>query len=494
MRPPHWTSTPEVFASNAALSTRVTRTARRGELRRIHGRIYTANLTDPLEEVVQRNRWQVVDLLFPGAVVSHRSALAPAPHEVGAESTLFLSGGYDRIIRLPGLRVRQMAAPGPLPGDQPLEGSLFRASPVRAILECLKVRRIRGSDSPALSQDQLRRALDQLLDGGIPGASVLQAARELAAPLKAESALERLQLLMGGGFSAPIPPVNAAPEPPPRRLPRSSDPWDPGVMRALESLRKALARWNVTPRADLSRTGSPWTTLAFLDAWASCALDGWTFDAAEGEGAVFQRRVPAGREDDAAILLATWQLLANPVEMSFSARDRSAEGFITGLQRRHRGIFQTAAATGGEGVGGGSPGDRKPTRSPDRIHATLLRGFELYSTLGEPLPRAAFLLCLITETNPFPQGTGVVARAAMNAELIASGERRILFAPAPAPPYLPALEALRRDGDASPLLRLLEAAHAKSAELDLRNRLNAAREIQGWGTGRRGWVRRFFPW
>ena len=450
---------------------------------------------DPLEDVVRRNRWQVVGLLFPGAVVSHRSALSSTPDEEGMEDTLFLSGDYDRIIRLPGVRIRQMAGPGPLPGDQPLEGHLFRSSPARALLECLKVRRVRGPYSPALSEDRLRRTLEDLLNGGIPGASLLQAARELAGPLRAESALERLQRLMGGGPSIPRPPVAAAPDPPPRLLPRSTDPWDPEVMRALESLREALARWKVTPRADLSRIGSQWTTLAFLDAWASCALAGRTFEAAEGEGAVFQRRVPQGRDGDAAILLATWRLLSSPVEMSFSARDRSAEGFITQLQRHHRGIFRTAAPSGGGEVEGGSSGEAGgPTMSPGRVHATLLRGFELYRTLGDPLPRAAFLLCLVTETHPFSEGTGVVARAAMNAELIASGERRILFAPTPAPPYLPALEALRREGDASPLLHLLEATHKRSADLDLRNRLTAAREIEGWVTGRRGWVRRFFPW
>jgi hypothetical protein len=529
MRPRRWTSTPEVFPSTADLSTRVTRAARRGELRHIHGRIYTTNLTDPLEAVVRRNRWRVVDLLFPGAVVSHRSALPGEPD--GAEGgnagqTLFLTGAYDRIVQLPGLRVRQMAGPGPLPGDRPLEGTLHRASPARALLECLSVRRVRGAASPGLPLDRLRARVARILEEGTPGRSLLRDAGELAAPLRAGAAIERLGHLVaafGGVEGGAVPlakpedaladdasrepagpapsdsealrstPPTAPPSPPPTpAAPAAGVPWDPGVIRGLEALRQALASWTPAPRTDLARSGTQWTTLAFLDAWGSCALEGRAFDPAEVERAVFQRRITPGREGDVAVLLGTWRLLASPVEMTFSARDRSAEGFVTQLHRHHRGIFPRAAATRAEGpledLSGAEGG---PGVEPERVHPTLLRGYELYRTLGEPLQRAAFLLCLVTEVHPFPDGTGVVARATMNAELIASGERRILFAPAAEPPYMPALDHFRREGDPRPLFRLLEEAQERSSTLDVRNRLKAATEVSRWGSEPRRRMPRF---
>lgn len=565
MQPERWKSSPEVFPSTADLSTRVTRAARRGELRQLHGRIYTTNLADPLEAVVRRNRWKVAGLLFPGAVVSHRSALAEfawgagadergdfpvdgtAGGRAGAEArTLFLTGAYDRIVQLPGLRIRQMAGPGPLTGDRPMEGSLHRASPARALLECLSVRRVRGPGSPGLPADRLRAEVEWILEEGITGRALLRDAGELAAPLRAGAAIERLGHLLaecggievsppsrGGAFSwnavpvaprdthpdtprdtrldtppgalrDPHPPAPSDPSPPALQAagrapstplppsPRAHAPeWDGDAIRRLEELREALAPWNPPPRTDLARSGTQWTTLAFLDAWGSCALEGRAFDPAEVERAVFQRRITPGREGDVAILLGSWRLLASPVEMTFSARDRSAEGFVTQLHRHHRGIFPRGTVRGGGPTPDGDaddPGD--PGVEPERIHPTLLRGYDLYRTLGEPLQRAAFLLCLITEVRPFADGTGVVARATMNAELVAAGERRILFAPAPEAPYLPALDHFRREGDARPLLRLLEEAQARSAALDVRNRLGAAREVAAWGSEpRRRWPR-----
>lgn len=517
MQPASWTSSPEVFPSTADLSTRVTRAARRGELRRVHGRIYTTNLRDPLEEVVRRHRWRVAGLLFPGAVVSHRSAL---PGD-DPEETLFLTGSYDRIVQLPGLRLRQMAGPGPLPGDRPLEGSLFHASPARALLECLLVERVRGTGSPSLPLPLLHGRLQALLDGGTSARELLEQARRLVQPLRAHPALERLMLLLaervepetvlavGGAPAAGSTASSGVGEIGTRAaLPRPSAPtagsrarppavaWDPEAIGDLEALREVLTGWSTPPRPDMVRSGAQWTNLAFLDAWTSCALDGRVFQPPEVERAIFQRRVAPGREGDAAVLLGTWRLLSSPVEMTFSARDRSAEGFITQLHRHHRGIFpRSATPEGGEDrkeVGEGSPEEDRGVPA-DRLHASLIRGYHLYRTLGEPLQRATFLLALVTRLRPFREGTGVVARATMNAELIAAGERRILFAPAPRAPYLPALDRFRKEGDPESLLRLMVEAQDRSAALDVRNRLRAAAEVASWGSQPRRRASRFLP-
>lgn len=617
MQPGRWSATPEVFPSSADLSTRVTRAARRGELRRIHGRIYTTNLADPLELVVRRHRWRVVDLLFPGAVVTHRSALAGDDDEQ-EEGTVFLTGGYDRIVRLPGLRVRQMAGPGPLSGDRLLEGSLHIASTARALLECLLVERVRGEGSPSLPLALLRSRVEGIAAEGPGGRTLLRDAGELAAPLRAGAAVERLGHLLAewgliqpgaaatvrrgrgagavsagqapgvgaplrrggsageeaplgvgaptdavptvgaGPEAAPLPdvpaaldaaplpetapltgtaplagtapltgaaslagaggvprPADAGPEaapvtppetpalseaaPPPASARPPAPPWDTGTIRMLEALREALASWSPPPRTDLVRSGNQWTTLAFLDAWSSCALEGRAFDPLEVERAVFHRRVAPGREGDVAVLLGTWRLLASPVEMTFSARDRSAEGFVTQLHRHHRGIFPRRShfleGESGEEVRAGSvDADDPEAVAPERVHATLLRGYDLYRTLGEPLRRAAFLLVLLSATRPFPEGTGVVARATMNAELIASGERRILFPPAPEAPYLPALDHFRREADAAPLLRLLEEAQGRSAALEVENRLRAATQVAAWGSEPRRRFLRSLPY
>ena len=75
-----------IFAGEAPAATLSAR-VRRGELRRLARGIYTTNLSDPPEEVVRRNRWAITSTLFPGAVISDRSALPGAQ----VPTTIFLA-------------------------------------------------------------------------------------------------------------------------------------------------------------------------------------------------------------------------------------------------------------------------------------------------------------------------------------------------------------------------------------------------------------------
>ncbi len=72
---------------------------------------------------------------------------------------------------------------------------------------------------------------------------------------------------------------------------------------------------------------------------------------------------------------------------------------------------------------------------------------------------------LVAEVHPFDDGNGRLARAMMNAELIAGAQRRILI-PAYREDYLLALRALSRDQRAEPMLRMLTRAQEFSARID----------------------------
>src|SRR5207244_2421517 len=92
----------EVFRTSAELSDAVSRAVRDGQARKLHGRLYTTNMVEEPEAIVRRNLWQVVSLLFPGTVLSHRTALEMRPTPGG---TVFLTGRSNRVVGLPGLRV-----------------------------------------------------------------------------------------------------------------------------------------------------------------------------------------------------------------------------------------------------------------------------------------------------------------------------------------------------------------------------------------------------
>ena len=56
-------------------SQRVRRLVKAGKLRKIGPKIYTSNLTDTPEKIVQDNLYEILGGLFPKAVLSHRTAL-----------------------------------------------------------------------------------------------------------------------------------------------------------------------------------------------------------------------------------------------------------------------------------------------------------------------------------------------------------------------------------------------------------------------------------
>src|SRR5579872_7336845 len=186
---------PEVFLSSTDLSLDISRAVRRGEVRKLHGRLYTRNLADAPEAVIRRNLWSVVGQLFPRTVVSHRTALEMRPT---ARGTVFLSGRYDRTVALPGLRIRQIKGPGPLEGDMPFVQTLHIASQARAYLEVLKARTVRGADSPSLPRAQIEERLNTLVQrsGEAQSNQLRDQARALREALEAQEACAELDAIL----------------------------------------------------------------------------------------------------------------------------------------------------------------------------------------------------------------------------------------------------------------------------------------------------------
>lgn len=187
---------PEVFLSTAEISAARVRAAKREEVRRLAPRLYTTNRTEAPEAIIRRNLWPVVGMLFPDTVVSHRTALEAKPTAAG---TLFLTGGYDRTVESPGLRVRQLKGPGPLEGDRRFVQTLWIASQARALLECLGARRIRGTGSPSLPREEIEGKVEAVVRiGGEEAANALRdQAQAIAAELDAEPARRELDTLIG---------------------------------------------------------------------------------------------------------------------------------------------------------------------------------------------------------------------------------------------------------------------------------------------------------
>src|SRR5713101_5026069 len=122
---PDFSTLPEVFVSNAVLAPMVSRETKQGRLRKIGSRLYTWNLKEPAERIIQRNLWPLVASYLPGALIADRTALENRP---ASDGSVFLIADHKRDIALPGVTLRPRKGPPPLESDRPFIGSLRIAS------------------------------------------------------------------------------------------------------------------------------------------------------------------------------------------------------------------------------------------------------------------------------------------------------------------------------------------------------------------------------
>src|ERR1700693_6638201 len=100
---PDFSTMPEIFVSNAELAAAVSRAVKLGILRKLGSRLYTRNLREPPERIVQRNLWPLVAAYLPGALIADRTALENRP---AADGSVVLIADHKRNITLPGVTLR----------------------------------------------------------------------------------------------------------------------------------------------------------------------------------------------------------------------------------------------------------------------------------------------------------------------------------------------------------------------------------------------------
>ena len=103
---------------------------------------------------------------------------------------------------------------------------------------------------------------------------------------------------------------------------------------------------------------------------------------------------------------------------------------------------------------------------PEHVTGTLRRAYELSRALERPFQRAAALMFMLSEIHPFDDGNGRVARALMNAELVAGGQVRIIIPTVFRDDCLRGLRNLSRLHDPEALIAVLEFAQRFVAAID----------------------------
>lgn len=454
---PDFSTMPEVFVSSSEIAVAVSRAVKLGQLRKLGSRLYTRNLREPAERIVQRNLWPLVASYLPGALIADRTALEnrPAP-----DGSVFLIADHKRDVALPGVTLRPRKGPPPLDSDRSFISGLRIASPARAFLENMRPSRARAGVARTLAASEIEERLDEMLRHG--GEDALQRlrddARKISDPLGLQDEFRQLDNLIGtllGTRSAqlrsPVAIARAA-----------GQPYDPERLDLFQRLFSELS--GTAPVTRLARpTDGP--ALPFFDAYFSNFIEGTEFAVDEAEDIVFNGRIPRARPEDAHDVLGTWRVVSDDREMS--RVPRSFAELTTLLKSRHAAIM--------EGRPDKRPGQFKtdPNRAgstlfvaPELLQGTLAKGFEVYRGLTSPLHRATFMMFLVSEVHPFADGNGRVARVMMNAELGAAGENRIIVPTVYRNNYLMALKALSQNKLTGALVRVMDFAQRYTAAVD----------------------------
>lgn len=149
-----------IFGSkDPKISNQISKLVKIGAIRKIAPRIYSPNMNGPVEAIIKRNLFKILGNLYPGKLLSHRSAF-----EFQATKTrqIFLTTSYTKKITLPGVTLQFLEGASPIEGDNKMSGELFVSQRPRAFLENLQASKKAGSASKCLSLPEIEESWRRL--------------------------------------------------------------------------------------------------------------------------------------------------------------------------------------------------------------------------------------------------------------------------------------------------------------------------------------------
>jgi hypothetical protein len=442
-----WPTAPgSVFFGDVASVATLSRATADGRVRRLGPGVYTADLHAEPADLVARNRWPIVARFMPDAVITDRSAAEGGMPVAGVLTVVSEQRTVDLV--LPGLRVAPRTGPGPLPDDLRWASDLRLASDARTLVDNLALSRgRRGQVARTLSRAELEDWLVRMSQRRPEGWLLGLRARAINVCAELDLVARRAQVeeIIGAVAGTRSAPSGAGPLLAARRAGHEYDPDRVARFDELAAFLTHIPKALGVPAALPVAPDEAGTSLPFFEAYFSNFIEGTEFSIGEAEAIVISGDIPPDRPEDAHDVLGTFEAVTSPDLRA--AVPATADELFELLERRHRLVM------------GGRP-DKRPGRfkeklnqagsyvfvAPDLVAGTLIEGFRRLADLPPGFARAAFELFLISEVHPYDDGNGRIARAAMNAQLTAAGESRLLVPIAFRNEYLTALRNLSRGG------------------------------------------------
>jgi Fic family protein/uncharacterized protein (UPF0335 family) len=472
---------------DSTISRQISKLEKEGLIKKIASRIYTSNLEDTPEDIIQRNIFPILGNQYPGAVLSHRSAFEFKPTSSGQ---IFVTYKYTKKVNLPGVTIRFMDGWTAIDGDTSFSGALMVSQRERALLENLQVSRQTGANSKTLAYPQIEEKLEKIIrvNGEKELHQVRDKAREIAEKLGMGKEFKKLNKIISAllttrpssDLKSPIAAARA-----------EGFPFDPARIQLFEILFKALKQEEFKYREEQNTTTRAYRNFAFYESYFSNYIEGTVFEVDVAKQIIATQQPLPARNEDSHDVLGTYQLGSSKQEMKITPY--SGDNLIDILQYRHA-ILLSARE------------DKNPGKFKDKnnqagntsfvdielVKGTLLQSYDFYKALVHPFAKAAYIMFVISEVHPFLDGNGRMARVMMNAELSSAGQSKIIIPTVYREDYLGGLRKLTRNNDPSVYIRMLERAQAFSHTLqgdDMEAMENKLRQSEAFKESNEGVLR-----
>ena len=452
----------EIICSSpdAKISKQITKLLSAGVIRKIAPRVYSSNLDEPIEGIIRRNLFQILGTIYPGTMLSHRSAFEFQPTKTGQ---IFLTTSYTKKVKLPGITIQFISGPSPIEGDNKFSGELSASQKARAFLENLQATKKLGSESKCLSLPEIEERLEQIIrvNGEVEINKLRDQARGISEQLGMQKEFEKLNRLISALLTTKTSKILSSALAKARAF---GKPYDPSRMELFETLFRELQQIEFPYREEKNTTPTSFRNFAFFESYFSNYIEGTVFEIDEAKQIIQTNKPIPSRNDDSHDVLGTYQIVSNKKEMEHTPS--TPEEFLKIIAFRHSILLSTRV-------------DKKPGLFKDKnnfagstafvdynlVRGTLIQSYDFYSALDHPFAKAAYIMFVMSEVHPFLDGNGRIARVMMNAELVKAGQSKIIIPTVFREDYLGSLKKFTKQRKCDTYIKMLQRAHEFSANV-----------------------------
>lgn len=452
----------EIICSSpdAKISKQITKLLSAGVIRKIAPRVYSSNLDEPIEGIIRRNLFQILGTIYPGTMLSHRSAFEFQPTKTGQ---IFLTTSYTKKVKLPGITIQFISGPSPIEGDNKFSGELSASQKARAFLENLQATKKLGSESKCLSLPEIEERLEQIIrvNGEVEINKLRDQARGISEQLGMQKEFEKLNRLISALLTTKTSKILSSALAKARAF---GKPYDPARMELFETLFRELQQIEFPYREEKNTTPTSFRNFAFFESYFSNYIEGTVFEIDEAKQIIQTNKPIPSRNDDSHDVLGTYQIVSNKKEMEHTPS--TPEEFLKIIAFRHSILLSTRV-------------DKKPGLFKDKnnfagstafvdynlVRGTLIQSYDFYSALDHPFAKAAYIMFVMSEVHPFLDGNGRIARVMMNAELVKAGQSKIIIPTVFREDYLGSLKKFTKQRKCDTYIKMLQRAHEFSANV-----------------------------